>query len=118
LHFGFAIPTKEIDAMSLPESGPSCKAARAHRATLPEPVEVDSFWRNRRHEAVVSTLSTYEGRNIFDVRVHTMQNGKLVPTKKGVAIVVLRLPELAAAITKALAKAVELGLLDQNETAG
>jgi hypothetical protein len=87
------------------------------RTTLPEPVQVDSFWRNRRHEAVVSTLSTFEGRNIFDVRVHTMQNGKLVPTKKGVAIVVLRLPDMARAITKALAKARELGLIDDETRA-
>ena len=82
------------------------------RVTLPEPVAVDSFWRNRRHEAVVSTLSTYQGRNIFDVRVHAMKDGRLVPTPKGVAIVVLRLPELAKAVAKALAKARELGLID------
>jgi Transcriptional Coactivator p15 (PC4) len=82
------------------------------RVTLPEPVPVDSFWRNRRHEAVVSTLSTYEGRNIFDIRIHAMKNGRLVPTPKGVAIVVLRLPDLAKAINKALKQAHELGLLD------
>jgi hypothetical protein len=34
------------------------------------------------------------------------------PTSKGVAVVVLRLPELAKAINKALSRAVELGLLD------
>jgi hypothetical protein len=82
------------------------------RVTLPEPVAVDSFWRNRRHEAVVSTLSTYQGRNIFDVRVHAMKDGRLVPTPKGVAIVVLRLPDLAKAVAKALAKARELGLIE------
>jgi hypothetical protein len=84
----------------------------SRRPTLPEPVAVDSFWRNRRHEAVVSTLSTFEGRNIFDVRIHEMQQGKLVPTRKGVAVVVLRLPDLAKAINKALKKAQALGLLD------
>jgi hypothetical protein len=82
------------------------------RVTLPEPVAVDSFWRNRRHEAVVSTLWTFEGRNIFDVRIHAMKDGRLVPTPKGVAIVVLRLPDLAKAITKALKQARQLGLLD------
>jgi Transcriptional Coactivator p15 (PC4) len=81
------------------------------RPTLPEPVPVDSFWRNRRHEAVVSTLSTFEGRNIFDIRIHAMKNGRLVPTPKGVAIVVLRLPDLAKAINKALKQAQQLGLL-------
>lgn len=83
----------------------------ARRPTLSEPLAVDSFWRNRRHEAVVSTLSTFEGRNIFDVRIHEMQQGKLVPTRKGVAVVVLRLPDLVKAVNKALAKARELGLL-------
>ena len=81
------------------------------RPTLPEPVEIAKFWKNRRHDAVVVSLSTYEGRNIVDVRTHTMNQGRLVPTTKGVAIVVLRLPELAKAITKALAKAQELGLI-------
>jgi len=75
----------------------------ARGPTLPDAVQVDSFWRSRRHEAVVSTLSTFEGRIIFDVRIHEMQ--------QGVAVVVLRLPDLAKAITKALRKAQELGLL-------
>jgi hypothetical protein len=61
------------------------------RPTLPEPVEIAKFWKNRRHDAVVVSLSTYEGRNIVDVRTHTINNGRLVPTVKGVAIVVLRL---------------------------
>jgi hypothetical protein len=85
------------------------------RVTLPEPVAVDSFWRNRRHEAVVSTLSTFEGHNIFDVRVHAIKDGRLVPTPKGLAIVVLRLPELQKAVTKALQRARELGLIEDGE---
>jgi len=84
------------------------------RPTLPDPLQVDSFWRNRRHEAVVSTFSTFKGRNIFDIRIHEMQNGRLVPTRKGVAIVVLRLPDLQKAITKAIKKARELGLIDDD----
>jgi hypothetical protein len=87
------------------------------RVTLPEPVAVDSFWRNRKHEAVVSTLSTYEGRNIFDIRIHAMKDGRLVPTPKGVAVVVLRLPDLHRAITKAVKQAKALGLID-NDRAG
>jgi hypothetical protein len=42
----------------------------------------------------------------------TDKAGTLAPTKKGVCIDVLRLPELANAINRALAKAVELGLLE------
>ena len=48
--------------------------------------------------------------------MHAMHQGRLVPTPKGVSIVVLRLPELAAAVTKALAKAKELGLIPDDGT--
>jgi Transcriptional Coactivator p15 (PC4) len=82
------------------------------RVTLPEPVEIAKFWKNRRHDAIVVTLSTYEGCNIVDVRQHEMNEGRLIPTRKGVAVVVLRLPELAKAVNKALEKARELGLLE------
>jgi hypothetical protein len=89
------------------------------RATLNEPVIISQFWKNRRHDAVVTTLSTFEGRNLVDIRTHVMdRKGCLVPTPKGVSIVILRLPEPAAAVNKALAKAVELGLLDDESEAG
>jgi Transcriptional Coactivator p15 (PC4) len=83
------------------------------RVTLPEPIEIAKFWKNRRHDAIVVSLSTFEGRNLVDVRTHFMnKEGKLQPTPKGLACVVNRLPDLAAAVTKALAKARELGLID------
>jgi hypothetical protein len=85
------------------------------RVTLPEPVEIAKFWKNRRHDAIVVSLSTYEGKNLVDVRMHAMKEGRLVPTPKGLAMMVLRLPDLAKAINKAMAKAVELGLLDDDE---
>jgi hypothetical protein len=86
------------------------------RVTLPEPVEVAKFWKNRRHDAIVVSLSTYEGKNLIDVRMHAMKEGRLVPTPKGVAIVVLRLPDLAKAINKALKQAKELGLIPDDGT--
>jgi hypothetical protein len=88
------------------------------RVTLPEPVEIAKFWKNRRHDAIVVSLSTYEGKNLVDLRMHAMKEGRLVPTPKGVAMVVLRLPDLAKAINKAVARAKELGLLDDDEAAG
>jgi transcriptional coactivator p15 (PC4) len=82
------------------------------RKTLPEPVTVASFWKNRRHDAVVVRLTTYEGFNLVDLRTHfSASDGTLKPTSKGLAIVVNRLPDLLAAVTKAHAKAIELGLL-------
>ena len=83
---------------------------------LLEPVVVDQFWANRRHDAIITTLSTYEGHNLLNVRKHAMnREGKLVPTTKGIAIKVTRLPDLAKAINKALQKAQELGLLEEED---
>ena len=84
--------------------------------TLPEPIEIAKFWKNRRHDAIVVSISTFEGRNLIDVRQHFMNGeGKLQPSPKGVAMTVLRLPDLHKAITKALAKAQELGLLESED---
>jgi Transcriptional Coactivator p15 (PC4) len=88
----------------------------ARRPTLPEPIEVAKFFKNRRKDIIVVSLSTFEGRNLVDVRQHfTNEQGLMRPTSKGVAMVVLRLPDLAAAVNKALSKARELGLLDGEE---
>jgi len=88
----------------------------SRRPTLAEPVVVDQFWKNRQHDAIVTSLSTYEGKNLVDVRMHAMKDGRLVPTPKGLAVVVLRLPDLAKAVNKALAKARALGLLDGDDS--
>jgi hypothetical protein len=83
------------------------------RVTLQEPVEVAKFWKNRKGEAVIVTLKDFNGRSIVDIRTHfTTKDGKFQPTGKGLALLVLRLPELAAAVQKALKHARELGLLD------
>ena len=84
------------------------------RPTLPEPVVVDRFFKNRRRQdVIVTTLSTYQDKNIVDVRQYfTNDKGQLRPTSKGVAMGIGRLIALHAALTKAVAKARELGLLD------
>ena len=76
------------------------------------PIEVAKFWANRRGEAVIASLREYKGALVIDVRKHfTADDGRLRPTAKGVALAVGKLPALAAAINKTLAKARELGLL-------
>jgi hypothetical protein len=101
-----------MDMSDKPEFGKPPQRGPA-RPTLPEPVEIAKFWKNRRHDAVVVTLETFKDRNVVNVRQHVMdKTGKLVPTSKGITLVILRLPELSAAIAKALAKAKELNLLD------
>jgi hypothetical protein len=78
-----------------------------------EPEKIDSFWANRAHDAIVVTFSTFKNHNLVDVRKHgTNGAGQLVPTPKGVALKIARLPDLAKAIDKALRRARELGLLE------
>lgn len=89
------------------------------RATLAGPLKVFEMWRNRRrNETIRVTLSTFEGINICDIRqFFTDPEGKMRATKKGVALNVRLLPELAAALAKAERQARELGLLEQIEAA-
>jgi hypothetical protein len=83
-----------------------------HCPALAEPVVIARFWRNRKGEAIVVQLREYGGRAILDARVHfTTKDGRLQASKKGLSVVVARLPELAAALVQSLAKARELGLL-------
>jgi hypothetical protein len=82
--------------------------------TLPEPVEIAKFWKNRRRsESVHVSLSEYEGHCLINVRVYlTGTDGIDRPTPKGVAMGIRKLPELAQALVKAEAQARSLGLLD------
>jgi Transcriptional Coactivator p15 (PC4) len=84
------------------------------RATLPEPIEIAKFWKNRRrNESVHVSMSEYEGHCLINVRVYaTGTDGIDRPTPKGVAMGIRKLPELARALAKAEARARELGLLD------
>jgi hypothetical protein len=88
------------------------------RPKLSEPVIVHRCWVNRQHDALIVSLSTFQDTNIVDVRKHSMtRDGRLVPTAKGIALKVTRLPDLLKAITKAVERARELGLLDSDEAA-
>jgi hypothetical protein len=86
----------------------------ARPPTLPEPVEIAKFWKNRRRsESVHVSLSEYEGHCLINVRVYlTGIDGIDRPTPKGVAMGIRKLPELAQALVKAEAQARSLGLLD------
>jgi hypothetical protein len=82
---------------------------------ISESIVISRFWRNRRGEAIVTSLEPFEARVVVHVRQYfTTTDGKLAPTKKGVAIDILRLPELAAAVAKALSVAKDLGLIPDN----
>ena len=97
--------------MSIAEALQVSNVPTRRRVTLSEPVTVSRFWKNRQHDAIVAELSTYQGKNLIDIRQHCMSNGRLIPTPRGISLSVLRLPELAKAVNKALKQAKELGLL-------
>jgi hypothetical protein len=98
--------------MAITDAGSPPNAQKGRSGpTLASPVTVARFWKNRTHDAIVVELSTYEGRNLVDVRTNIMNHGRLVPTPKGISLSVLRLPDLAKAVNKALKQARELGLL-------
>ena len=84
------------------------------RPTLAEPIEIAKFWKSARDRKaqVRVELGEYEGHPLINVRVwETGSDGIDRPTKKGIALAVGKLPDLAAALTKALAKARELNLI-------
>jgi Transcriptional Coactivator p15 (PC4) len=90
----------------------------SRRIAISEPIIISRFWKNRSHDAVEVSLKSFEGMNLCDVRTYTMRDGGLVPTTKGISVVLPRLPDLARAINKALAKARELGLIDDEGGGG
>jgi hypothetical protein len=115
----------EVQGSDLDSPNPSATGSPSAKYTAPrgdamaEPVKVAEFWKNRRGESIRATLVCYEGRNCFDLRQHfTADDGELRPTKKGITIAVLRLPELVAAVSKALVRARELGLIEVEKTGG
>jgi hypothetical protein len=69
------------------------------------------FWRDRFGRAIVVRLTEFNGYALIDLRTfYTADDGTLQPAR-GLACSVRLLPQLARAIEKATAKAVELGLL-------
>ncbi|GMP11842.1 transcriptional coactivator p15/PC4 family protein [Bradyrhizobium sp. TM239] len=85
------------------------------RPELAEPVEIFKGWINRRHDALIVNLQTFNGTNLVDLRKYVMhRDGCLKPSAKGIAVSVRRLRELHNAIGKAVVRAEELGLIDKD----
>jgi hypothetical protein len=87
----------------------------APRPTLTEPVPIAKFWKSARDRTkhVRIELSEYETHPLINVRIwKTGSDGIDRPTVAGIALGIRKLPELATAIDKALRKARELGLID------
>jgi hypothetical protein len=86
--------------------------------TLAEAITIDEFWKNRSGQAVKISLSTFQGRNLIDVRTWHTVEGKLKPTTKGFAAELRHLPKLVSALAKAESRARELGLITTDDAEG
>jgi hypothetical protein len=74
-------------------------------AEKPPPIDdgvlVHEFWANRRGESVRVQIRTYEGRRVIDLRkFFTDKAGKLKPTRKGLTLALVKLPDLAKGSTR------------------
>jgi hypothetical protein len=98
-----ARPGRKTDRQMPKRSGP----------TLDQPIVVDKWWKDRSGRAVYVRLSTFEGHNLVDVRTWFTDAQGISQPGKGFACTVKHLPRLVAALTKALAKSRELGLLNE-----
>ena len=82
---------------------------------LTEPIEIGKFFKNRKGDFVVVQIKQFEGITFLDIRqFFTGEYGKSFPTKKGVAIGLRKLDELARLINKAITTARELGLIRED----
>jgi hypothetical protein len=101
-------------------SGPDAdqRTATARRPTLDGPIIIDRWWKNRAHDALYVRLAPYEGQSLLDIRVWITGSDGITKPTKGLSCRVKHLPRLHAALTLALAKARELGLLDDDDSGG
>jgi hypothetical protein len=85
------------------------------RASKPfEPIEIGKFFKNRKGDVIVVQIKSFQRIVFCDIR-QFFQNeaGVNCPTKKGVAVSLRKLDELARLIDKAIATARERGLIDE-----
>jgi hypothetical protein len=93
----------------------SGRVSNAKREALPltEPIIIDRWWKNRAHDAVYVRLAPFKNMTLIDVRVwETGPSDGITRPGKGISVRVQHLARLHAALGKALAKARELGLID------
>jgi hypothetical protein len=80
-----------------------------------EPIEIHKMSRDRRGNALVFSLKSYQGSPFFDLRTYyTDVDGIFKPTAKGITASPSKLPEIFKAIAKSVERARELGLISED----
>ena len=92
------------------------RTAAPRHPVLTAEIIVSEFKKNRAGESVRVVLRGYEGQNILDIRTWFGSSDGIRRPGRGFACSVKLLPELATAVSKALAKAIELGLIEADGT--
>jgi hypothetical protein len=82
------------------------------KSKLEENVEIAEWLRNRRGQTVRVTLRAYNGHPLLDIRTWWIGDDRAVHPGKGIPVRIKDLPQLTEAVTEALKRAQELGLLD------
>jgi Transcriptional Coactivator p15 (PC4) len=77
-------------------------------------IELSKMWANRRGEAIIAKLVTWQGKTFIDIRKYfTDQSGRFAPTKKGFTLSVHKLPELARNIARTEHEVRKRGLIGE-----
>jgi len=105
--------TESVSGSTTPAAGtPSGRERNSAPAPAPEPIEIGRFIKNRKGDFVVVQIKQFEGFTFLDVRqFFTGEDGKSRPTKKGIAVGLGKIEELARLVDKARKTAIERGLL-------
>jgi hypothetical protein len=106
--------TEPIKGSGVAQSTDQARKTKRKASPLTEPIIIDRWWKNRAHDALYVRLAPYEGQSLLDIRVWITGSDGITKPTKGLSCRVKHLPRLHAALTKALAKAKSLGLLDDD----
>jgi Transcriptional Coactivator p15 (PC4) len=104
-----AVTAPALDAATMPAKA---RGGKRGAAPLAEPVTVATCWKNRGGDAVYVRLTSYKVFNLIDIRNWRADAQGISQPGKGIALQVKHLPWLHAAIGQAMARAKELGLID------
>ena len=97
---------------------PSTRNRARREAVLPEPIIVSERWKNRGGESVRISLSTYQGRNLIDIRTWQHSTESKLVSGKDFAADARHVQHLTAAHTKAESTARGLDLISGDNDNG
>ena len=107
--------TESVSGSTTPAAGtPSGQERNSALSPAPAlaPIEIGRFIKNQKGDFVVVQIKQFEGFTFLDVRqFFTGEDGKSRPTKKGIAVGLGKIEELARLVDKARKTAIERGLL-------